>query len=79
MSQPRKHPKTASHNWLVKLVAMFKAGMLPEDGVNCCEIQHDDWCDLLSDTGFCNCDATIIPPVESRHCRFCNRTHKRGH
>lgn len=54
-----KRLPTISHNWQTKALAVLSANNLPNK-VHLLKIAHDDWCDMLHDRGFCNCDPSCI-------------------
>lgn len=55
---PRKHP----HNYLLKLQWLANSGKynMTVGSVNNVEIKHDDYCEILSGDGYCNCDPDIL-------------------
>ena len=58
--QDTKHKPTTFHNHVWKMAAMHRAGLLPQTPTaHQVTVEHDDWCDLLSGRGYCNCDPDI--------------------
>lgn len=51
-------PRTTSHNYIPKAVAFLQSRGLPAV-LNLLQIEHDGWCDLVNNRGFCNCDTTF--------------------
>lgn len=48
--------------YLDKLIALHRAGLVPNNSVTEVFVRHDNWCALLNHVGPCNCD----PAVELR-------------
>ena len=57
--RPRTHEPSQSHNYMHKELEMLRSGRIHPGQVNLCHVYHDDWCDLVSGRGFCNCDPEI--------------------
>ena len=58
-----EHPPTQEHNFIRK-IAVHMTGLFLENpglasGLYAVEVCHDDWCDLLRQRGFCNCDPKV--------------------
>ena len=55
-----RHKPTSMHNHVRKMISMHRAGLLPQTPTaHQVTVEHDDWCDLLSGRGYCNCDPDI--------------------
>jgi hypothetical protein len=55
----------SEHNFITKLLAMQRAGLLPASGAFETDIRHDDWCGFLAG-GRCNCDPEIKTQRKAR-------------
>jgi len=57
---PRAHPPSDVPRYIVKLQQMRRDGLVPAGTVlRECDVTHNEWCDLLSGRGLCNCDPDI--------------------
>jgi hypothetical protein len=54
MTATVKTPTTA-HNHIKQAVAFLALKNMPPQ-LHLLTIAHDDWCDFISGTGFCNCE-----------------------
>lgn len=68
-----KHPPTTSHNYLPKVMEHGLRFANEPGAFYDTDVRHDDWCDLLNNRGFCNCDPIVTttkradpPSVEQR-------------
>jgi hypothetical protein len=55
-----RHKPTTSHNYQRLLEVSIETSGLARLAASTAIIQHDDYCDLLNDCGFCNCEPRII-------------------
>ena len=52
--------------YLEKMFEQVKNLDLSKPGVFQMNIAHDDWCDLLTGKGECNCNPTVTPAKEKK-------------
>ena len=58
-----KHKPTASYQASPYLAALTNLGLSLQPGtIQRVDIHHDDWCDLLSGRGYCNCNPVVGAP-----------------
>ncbi len=60
----RRRPPTTSHNYTAAIMNLATDN--PEVGLKHINIEHDDWCDALNGSGFCNCRPTVSWRKEDR-------------
>lgn len=60
----QRHRKTTNYLDSPYLAALRKLATTPGT-VQCVEILHDDWCDVLNGRGHCNCNPVIGKPEVS--------------
>ena len=49
--------------YLNKQIEYYLMGHGACPGVYHSVVKHDDWCNLLSRKGGCNCEPTVLPPM----------------
>jgi hypothetical protein len=61
------------HNYMKKLIEMYRRGLIPVVAVMLVDIYHDNWCGIYKNR-HCNCDPDIVlPPLPIEP-----RSHGRG-
>jgi hypothetical protein len=57
VTMAERHPPTTEHNYIAKVLKL--AAQIPRGSLEDIDIYHDDWCDLLANRGYCNCNPDV--------------------